>query len=141
MNLIEAEKLAKDQIGKHLSGWSFRWLKKVKRPRTAGSCDYRNKQIELAPVFVELNAEARVLNTILHEIAHAILPPTCGHNRIWQSKAREIGCDGKRRFKSCSICRVAYEGFGNNAEPINSGRCCDACNEKVIAARIKSLTK
>ena len=31
---------------------------------------------------------------------------------------------------------VPYEG-GNNAEPVNSGRCCDKCNmEVVIPARL-----
>lgn len=28
----------------------------------------------------------------------------------------------------CSICGNRYVGFGNNARPINSGRCCDDCN-------------
>lgn len=32
----------------------------------------------------------------------------------------------------CSICHGKYDGFGNNAEPINSGRCCDECNEQVV---------
>lgn len=37
----------------------------------------------------------------------------------------------------CSICKKEYEGFGNNAMPINKGRCCDACNlTKVIPARL-----
>ena len=39
----------------------------------------------------------------------------------------------------CSICDdVIEDGFGNNAEPINSGRCCDTCNiEYVIPKRIR----
>lgn len=37
----------------------------------------------------------------------------------------------------CSICGKEYEGYGNNAEPINDGRCCDECNlSKVIPARL-----
>lgn len=47
-----------------------------------------------------------------------------------------------RKYK-CSICKVEIDGkyqFGNNAEPINNGICCDKCNtEKVIPARIKIL--
>lgn len=39
----------------------------------------------------------------------------------------------------CSICRHKYSGFGNNAYPINNGRCCDVCNaEVVVPARIKN---
>ena len=30
--------------------------------------------------------------------------------------------------KVCSICTCAIVGFGNNAQPINEGRCCDQCN-------------
>ena len=39
----------------------------------------------------------------------------------------------------CSICDDVIEGeFGNNAEPINSGRCCDTCNLMyVVPTRIK----
>ena len=36
----------------------------------------------------------------------------------------------------CSICQVPYSGYGHNAQPINNGRCCDACNTVVINARI-----
>lgn len=41
--------------------------------------------------------------------------------------------------KICSICKKKYTGFGNNAEPINHGICCDYCNAKVISARIERL--
>ena len=31
-------------------------------------------------------------------------------------------------------------GFGNNAEPVNKGRCCDTCNfTVVIPRRIKEM--
>lgn len=32
----------------------------------------------------------------------------------------------------CSICGGEYHHFGNNAEPVNSGRCCDECNDTVV---------
>ena len=36
----------------------------------------------------------------------------------------------------CSICLGQYSGYGNNAEPVNQGRCCDECNQTaVIPAR------
>ena len=43
--------------------------------------------------------------------------------------------------KICSICLSIYEGYGNNAEPLNKGRCCDECNLKVILARIELLNQ
>lgn len=41
--------------------------------------------------------------------------------------------------KTCSLCSETYEGFGNNAQPINAGRCCDACNNLVIVERINAM--
>ena len=39
--------------------------------------------------------------------------------------------------KVCSICGREYIGWGNNAQPINDGRCCDLCNSMyVIPARL-----
>ena len=37
-----------------------------------------------------------IKNTILHEIAHALVGPKHGHNEIWKQKALEIGCDAER---------------------------------------------
>ena len=40
---------------------------------------------------------------------------------------------------TCSICHSEFEGFGNNAQPINDGTCCDDCNGLVIIERIKEM--
>lgn len=41
-------------------------------------------------------------------------------------------------MQKCSICGKNYDGYGNNAQPVNNGRCCDECNFKVvIPIRIK----
>ena len=43
---------------------------------------------------------------------------------------------------TCSICGEKYTGFGNNAYPINNGRCCDQCNDTVvIPERIKKMSE
>ena len=44
-------------------------------------------------------------------------------------------------MKKCVICKKEFEGFGNNAEPIKEGRCCDECNVKVFIKRIKNIKK
>ena len=41
---------------------------------------------------------------------------------------------------NCSICNEKIEGFGNNAQPINNGRCCNECNTLVIIERIKEMS-
>lgn len=37
-----------------------------------------------------------------------------------------------KKFKICSICGEEYEGYGNNAQPVNNGQCCDECNSNVV---------
>ena len=32
----------------------------------------------------------------------------------------------------CSICGKKYDHWGNNAQPINDGRCCDSCNDAYV---------
>ena len=42
-----------------------------------------------------------------------------------------------KKRKKCSICGKKYDEYGNNAQPVNDGRCCNYCNENVvIPARI-----
>ena len=35
----------------------------------------------------------------------------------------------------CSICGKQYKGYGNNALPVNNGRCCDSYNETIVVPR------
>lgn len=35
----------------------------------------------------------------------------------------------------CSICGREFTGYGNNAEPINDGVCCDECNLEAVIPR------
>ena len=51
--------------------------------------------------------------------------------RIWRSKPPKV----------CSICKIEYYGWGNNAWPVNNGRCCDTCNQlDVIPARFARVS-
>lgn len=35
----------------------------------------------------------------------------------------------------CSICGKEFDGFGNNAEPVNDGICCNKCNNEIVIPR------
>ena len=42
--------------------------------------------------------------------------------------------------KKCVICGKPITGYGNNAQPVKDGNCCDKCNQEVvIPARIKMM--
>ena len=42
--------------------------------------------------------------------------------------------------KKCVICGKEFEGYGNNAEPVAEGLCCNECNmEMVVPARLQKI--
>jgi predicted SprT family Zn-dependent metalloprotease len=63
--------------------------------RMAGCCKYGKKQIVLSREYVQNVPRESILNTLLHEIAHA-LTPGHKHDAVWKAKALEIGCTGER---------------------------------------------
>ena len=97
MELHEAEKLAHELIGKkHLlyrEGWSFKFDNAKTR---LGSCQHRSKEITLSRHVTLVNKESSIRNTLLHEIAHALVGRGHGHDWVWRAKALEIGCNGDR---------------------------------------------
>jgi predicted SprT family Zn-dependent metalloprotease len=79
-----------------LRDWNFQFDEAVKR---FGYCHYSRKLISLSAPIVLLNSDEQVKNTILHEIAHALVP-WGGHGKGWKETAISIGCDGKRCYDS-----------------------------------------
>jgi len=42
--------------------------------------------------------------------------------------------------KVCLICSGAIVGFGNDAQPITDGRCCDRCHaERAVPERVRRM--
>ena len=96
MELLKAKNLAillLDEHGLMDKGWYFEFDRAKRR---LGSCNYRHKKITLSSALTELRDEENVRNTILHEIAHAIVGWKNAHNNVWRAKAIEIGCNGER---------------------------------------------
>src|SRR5271165_928788 len=56
-----------------------------------GLCAYARRTIELSTYFVERNGQEEILDTVLHEIAHALVGPGHGHDAVWKRKCVEIG--------------------------------------------------
>ncbi len=83
-----------------LHNWQFGWDRAKRR---YGLCDHRRQRISLSMHLTPLSSEADIENTILHEIAHALVGPKHGHDRVWQAKALQIGCDATRCGKAVPI--------------------------------------
>lgn len=93
MNRITASKLLREELDSHgLNDWGVRQTTDPNQP-FLGICMYRDKCIILNAHHVDIHPDAEVICTIKHEVAHAIVGPGNGHNEVWATKAREIGCD------------------------------------------------
>ena len=95
MNLDKAEQLAITEMAKHISGWEFSWNN---RKKAFGLCRYRHKHIQLSRILTAAGDEQRVLQTILHEIAHVIAYEQHGkrgHCKVWKSVCLSLGGTGR----------------------------------------------
>lgn len=95
--IIKARELL-DQNG--LQDWVVRYSPAV---RQFGACYHRRKCILLSKKLVELNDEAEVIDTILHEIAHAIAGHKAGHGREWQEVCKKIGAKPIRCYSLATV--------------------------------------
>lgn len=73
-----------------LKDWGVRITSDITLP-FLGKCMYADKCILLNGHHIDIHPREEVIDTILHEVAHALCPRQ-GHNDVWATKAREIGC-------------------------------------------------
>lgn len=90
MNLNDAQSLAYQLMRQHglWPAWSFEFDNSVRR---FGVCSHHRKLIGLSKPLTLLNDVSEVRDTILHEIAHALVNGKHGHDNVWKAKCREIG--------------------------------------------------
>jgi predicted SprT family Zn-dependent metalloprotease len=89
MDLQELADIAGRELSKHgLHGWTF-VLGSTKR--RLGACKYRTKRIEIAEYHARNNPAETVLDTLLHEIAHAIAGSAARHGPVWKAIAARLG--------------------------------------------------
>ena len=62
----------------------------------AGACFFKEKKISFSKNFIKNSNEAEIYDTILHEIAHALVGPKHGHGIVWKNMAKRLGCSAKR---------------------------------------------
>lgn len=105
MDIDDAQRMAEALIshfGETLSGWEIRFDNAKTR---LGECNSQRMTISLSRPVVELNAEEVVRDTILHEIAHALVGTEAGHSKEWKECAKRIGATPERLANSESIVR------------------------------------
>jgi hypothetical protein len=94
VEIFEARQLAAGLMRRHgLTGWQVVFDNAKTR---AGICRAVPREIGLSRVLTQLHGRVEVTDTILHEIAHALVGPAHGHDEVWRRKALEIGCSATR---------------------------------------------
>lgn len=110
-----------------LKGWTFDFNE---RKRALGLCWWGKKRIELSRFHALADSEAHVIDTLKHELAHALAFITHGiqiaaHGREWKEWARRVGCSPDACIAVCPGCS---REFNYHREPkYMIGRFCLAC--------------
>ncbi|WP_153394800.1 SprT-like domain-containing protein [Ornithinicoccus halotolerans] len=94
MELSTALAMAEELVREHgLRGWTVG----LDRARTrAGATRFATREITLSAPLTRLHSSSTVRDTVLHEIAHAMVGPRHGHDRVWQAAALRIGASPQR---------------------------------------------
>jgi len=83
-----------------LKGWK---LSLNNMHKSAGTTHYDTKRITLARRMLHVFSTKEVIDVILHEIAHAILPYGCAHGVRWKKLHKSFGGNGQ------TYCRVFFK--------------------------------
>ena len=102
MKLEEAESLAQKLMTEQglAPKWSFRFDRAKVR---FGCCNFTKKEISLSHHLTKLNNKDKVYDTILHEIAHALVGPFHNHDKIWKQKIIELGGVPKACYRHTDV--------------------------------------
>ena len=114
MTRQEAAQFARDEMNKNgLQAWSIR-LNQNADGHFLGLCSYKDKCIILNAHHIDIHPTPDVMNTIRHEIAHALCPGE-GHNEVWADKARVVGCDNTLPCSTLSLSPIIIDAIRSGA--------------------------
>lgn len=125
MLVEDAIQLAEDFMSKYPSIRHWKFGIDDKANKRAGNCSYRNRRISLSLGFIVLNPRNLIIETILHEIAHARVHEEIGpnhhHDDVWRAMCVQIGytptrlinCDQPlgKYVANCPTCRLEFRKF------------------------------
>ena len=115
MDRKQATQILRDEMNKHgLQDWHVR-LNQNPDSRFLGLCSYKDKCIILSAHHIDIHPDPDVINTIRHEIAHALCPGHA-HDYVWAEKAREIGCDNTSPCSNLSLSPNIIDAIRSGAD-------------------------
>jgi predicted SprT family Zn-dependent metalloprotease len=132
--------------GLDVRGWRLEFKRFGHR---LGSCCSRERIIALNDYYAENNNEPLIIDTLLHEIAHALVGSSHGHGPLWKAMARKLGCTPKACSKkgvlirpgnyqaTCPTCQRRFNKYRRPKYVV--GYYCPSCGKErgrlVFAAR------
>lgn len=96
MDLNEARNRANTQLkfyGLSDKGWFFEFDRATSR---LGQTNYAKRRITISKHFTGAATSEEFEQVLIHEMAHALLPVSEGHGRLWKMKAASLGYTGGR---------------------------------------------
>lgn len=88
----DAQNLCDIELRKH-NLWNAGWRTNfTKVDKYIAACFHNEKRITISIPHLNARSESELKDTILHEIAHALVGFDHGHDLIWKTKALELGC-------------------------------------------------
>lgn len=119
MLLTEAKQLARRLMRKYgLRDWKFRFTKSRIEMGACLKCKTGEKFIEMSSYYTKVAKDEDIIDTILHEIAHAIVGVEKGHGPEWMEVCEEIGARPEPHMQvavpglwgaSCGKCGKLYQ--------------------------------
>lgn len=103
MDLTQAFAIVVDEFGRYNlfeKGWTFEWDRSKKR---FGYCLYSRKLISMSKELSALNTVEQFIDTLRHEIAHAIVGPGHHHGRTWKLAAIAVGAKPEACYSASVI--------------------------------------
>lgn len=80
-----------------LKDWKLQFYESDNKYYNA-STEYGDKTIKIVTRYLREGSLQHLNNTLLHEVAHAIIGVNKGHDKEWIAVARAIGCNAKERY-------------------------------------------
>lgn len=117
-----------------LENWRFAFDDATRR---AGSCQYDRRTITLSRHLARNAPEEEILDTLLHEIAHALVGPEHKHDAVWRARALLIGGSGRRchnlRFTPPRYIMQCRNGcWSGTAERRRRNVVCATCRGEIV---------
>jgi predicted SprT family Zn-dependent metalloprotease len=106
-NVIEKYRELMDKHG--LQHWTCAFS--TKKSRIYGTCHYSQRKLTINPLYNDIASDSDIIDTILHEIAHALdyeRYGNVGHGKTWKSVCREIGAIPRASGKSYELKPYKY---------------------------------